>query len=871
MASMEICRGNGVRAASTSGDDVMDVASAGLHPDEAVGDSFGREVAGGCGQHKPHLQELLRAIGLDVCYHRARGDHLHYLDGLGREVEVLDLVGGFGTLLFGHNHPDLTQAAIEFLSSASCNHVQGSISRLAANLASELSRRAGGDYCVTFGNSGSEAVEAAMKHAMLETGGQTFLALDGAFHGKTLGALQLTSNRTFRKSFAGRGMRVVRVARNDIEQLERVFADIRRPAGFFFEPIQGEGGVRPVRREFLKRAASLCAERGIPLIADECQTGLGRTGAFLASQELGVRPDYIILAKALGGGLAKISALLVERRRYCAEFDLLHSSTFANDGLSCAIGLKVLSMLDQRLLDGCREKGKWLKSRLRALKAKYPTVIADVRGAGMMLGVEFRKASARQSFLLRFLAANDLLGLLAAANLLHVHQIRVAPTLSDPWTLRVQPSALIQYEELERFVDALDDICSQLQCEDVASLTKFLGEGRAAPGRFPSIWPSRSKCLAFRRPVRRAAAQGRSTRRVAWLFHLTDADDLPYLEPGLQELASEERQAFLNRVAPFVRPVVMDPVEIHSASGECADLCPLLLPVTSRWLKFHFERRRFRELRALVQLGVDVASGLGCEIVSLGQFTSIVTRHGRSVSPRGMNVTSGNAFSAALAVNAVRHAQAQVGMATADCTLAIVGATGDIGRVCAEILAPEFRRALVVGSGRRGSESRLKQIAQQVGAEWSCDLTAVRAANVVVCATNSVDLPLGVEHLARGTIVCDVSMPSTVDASSVCQRPDLVFIRGGVVRLPFGERLGIPGLPLPTGCAHGCLAEGVLLAYEGTPEMSYVGRASVPRVKRMEVIARRHGFMPAEYETLPPVIPMTSSSDHVPNYHRRFA
>ncbi len=199
---------------------------------------------------------------------------------------------------------------------------------------------------MTFGNSGSEAVEIAMKHALLETGGQTFLTLDGAFHGKTLGALQLTSNKALRRPFALRGFRVRRVRPNDMQHLEATFTSVRRPAGFFFEPIQGEGGVRPVGREFLGRIAELCAEHRIPLIADEYQTGLGRTGSFLASHAFGVRPDYIILSKALGGGIAKISAVLIDRRRYRAEFDLLHSSTFASDGFSCGVGLKFLEMLE---------------------------------------------------------------------------------------------------------------------------------------------------------------------------------------------------------------------------------------------------------------------------------------------------------------------------------------------------------------------------------------------------------------------------------------------------------------------------------------------------------------------------------------------
>jgi acetylornithine/succinyldiaminopimelate/putrescine aminotransferase/predicted amino acid dehydrogenase len=866
---MDICREDERRTLLSSYDDTIGAGpSRSIFYDDAT---TKRDDQTRGAHHKPNLLELLRTIGLDNDYHRAQGDRIYYFDELGREIEVLDLVSGYGTLLFGHNHPDLTNEAIRFLASASCNHAQGSASSLADSLAAELSRRAEGDFCVTFGNSGAEAVEAAMKHALLETGGQTFMTLDGAFHGKTLGALQLTSSPIFRQPFGVRGVQVERVSVNNVRNLEAAFAHVHRPAGFFFEPIQGEGGIRQVRREFLRRIAELCAEHRIPLIADECQTGLGRTGTYLASHALGVRPDYIIVSKALGGGIAKISAVLIDRLRYRAEFDVLHSSTFANDGFSCAIGLKTLKMLDDETLESCREKGAWLKRRLQALKKKYPAAITNVRGMGLMLGVELRKSALPDSFVLRFLAARDLLGLFVAGYLLNVHQIRVAPTLSDSTTLRIQPSVLIQYESMHRIVAALEDLCVRLQRRDIVGLTAFLLQGDARPGRGAPIWPSRKRTVTFRPSRQPTAAAAFSLRRVAWLFHLNDADDLPSLEPSLQDLDQANRKRFLDSIAPFAMPVAMDRVEIRSGTGDRVQLQPLLLPVTSRWLKFHFERRRFRKLRTLVQQGIDVAFGLGCEFVSLGQFTSIVTRHGRNVSPQGMSITSGNSFSAALAVNAVQSVLAGHGLVSTDCTLAIVGATGDIGRVCAEILAPEFRKLILIGSGRQNSARRLKHIARRIGADWSCDLMAVRAANIVICATNAVDLPLTEVHLANAAIVCDVSMPATLDRSTIRQRSDLSVLRGSVVRLPFNEELGIPGLPLPPGYAYGCLAEGILLALEGFPDMSFVGRSSVCKVNRMESIARRHGFLPADRTTPLPVVRMMQDCNHVSSDLRRFA
>ena len=243
----------------------------------------------GRGRHlKPRLQELLGVLRMDVSYERGAGNHLYYRDKEGREVAVLDMLGGYGSLLLGHGHPELVAEAGRLLATGRPAHAQASRREMAMQLARELSERAGGDYCVVFGNSGAESVEAAMKHAMLETGGRTFIALEGAFHGKTLGALQLTSSEVYRGPFELTGFRVLRVAVDDREGLERAFGEAGDLAGFVFEPVLGEGGIRPVSGWFAGLAAERCAERGVPLIADESQSGMGRTGKFLAIEWLGV-------------------------------------------------------------------------------------------------------------------------------------------------------------------------------------------------------------------------------------------------------------------------------------------------------------------------------------------------------------------------------------------------------------------------------------------------------------------------------------------------------------------------------------------------------------------------------------------------------
>ena len=388
-----------------------------------------------------------------------------------KKSAVLDLVGGYGSLLFGHHHPVLVAEAQRLLADGRPIHSQGSRHELAGRLARELARRAGGDYRVVFTNSGAEAVEAAMKHAILETGSRTFIALEKGFHGKTLGAVQLTANQDYREPFLIDGLTVHRVRVNDIAHLEQTFSRTGSIAGMIFEPIQGEGGVREITPEFAQRAAALCSARGAPLMADEIQTGMGRTGTFLACEALGVTPDYVMLSKALGGGLAKISATLIRRERHIDKFDVLHTSTYAEDDYSSGVSLKALELLDDAALAACRAKGDRLLNGLRSLMAAYPDVIVDVRGRGLMVGVEFRRFLDDPSFLIRLLSNQDDLVFVLVGYLFNVHRIRVAPTLSDPQTLRLEPSFLISEQDIDRCLAALGDVCAKLRAHDAVGLT----------------------------------------------------------------------------------------------------------------------------------------------------------------------------------------------------------------------------------------------------------------------------------------------------------------------------------------------------------------------------------------------------------------
>ena len=795
---------------------------------------------------RPGLFALLRAFRLDVAYERGDGCHLYYRDDRDRTVEVLDLVGGYGSLLVGHSHPELVAEARRLLAAQVPMHAQGSVSEAGQRLADELARRARGDFSLVLANSGAEAVEAALKHAMLETGGRTVVALEGAFHGKTLGAVQLTANPTFREPFRLDGLVVRRVRPNDIDHLRAGVTDARDLMGCIFEPVQGEGGVRPLDAAFVRQMAALCRERGVPLIADECQTGVGRTGTFLASEWLGVEPDYVILSKGLGGGLAKIAAVLIRRSRYREAFDLLHTSTYAADEVSTSLALRALDLVDDALMEQCRDAGELLQGGLRALAHQYPDVIADVRGRGLLIGVEFRPLPQSASVFLRCLSAQSTLLFVLAGYLLHRHRIRVAPTLSDPFTLRLEPSALIGHDTVDVILDALENVCRRLRHADSPALIECLVDHQ------PALRAARMPLLFDGAPVAYDSArfrlrQGRvPDARVAWLFHLVTAEDIVAIDPAFARVAPDEREVYLDALADQAAPVVMSAVDIRSRTGEAVRVYPILLPVTSCWMKHAIDRRAFRRPRSLIARGLDTARRLGCAVVSLGQYTSIVTRSGAALRARGAPVTTGNSYAVALTAEALERARGDAG-ADPGRVLAVVGALGNVGSGVARLLGPGYRRTILLGSDRPGTRARLEGMARRIGnGEVATDPAALRDADTVVSAVSATTPVLGPEHFAPGAVVCDVSVPASVRPGTGRARADLRLLRGGIARLPNGEDLEIAGFHLAPGQVYACLAEGMLLGLDGARDATLTGPITAERVHRMAALAHRHGFQLAE-------------------------
>jgi len=305
------------------------------------------------------------------------GDGVHVVDADGRRY--LDFTAGIAVVALGHRHPAPLAAAHAQLDRLW--HVSNLYwTRPMAELAERLSSRFGGSRAF-FCNSGAEANEAALKYARKATGRTRVVALESSFHGRTFGALSATGQPAKREPFAPLVPGVSFARANDVASLREACAG-EPPACILLEPVQGEGGVRPLTEEFARAAAALSRETGALLVLDEVQTGVGRTGTFFAFEQLGIRPDAVTLAKALANGLP-IGCLLVADGAPEGFAPGDHASTFGGNPVVCAAACAVVDAIDPTLLVNVRERGRRLADRLGSL----PGVI-EVRGRGLLVGVE---------------------------------------------------------------------------------------------------------------------------------------------------------------------------------------------------------------------------------------------------------------------------------------------------------------------------------------------------------------------------------------------------------------------------------------------------------------------------------------------------
>ena len=426
--------------------------------------------------HSRHLNEqmvrVLKAIGYDIGFCRGNGQYLYDRKG----TRYLDLLSGFGVFAIGRNHPALREALRSVLDAELPNLVQMDVSTLAGILAERLLAHVPYLDKAFFMNSGSETVEAAIKFARAATGRPGIVYCEHAFHGLSYGALSLNGDDIFRDGFDPLLPGCVRIPFNDLVALEKALHS-RTVAAFVVEPIQGKGVNMPADG-FLKSAAELCRRHGTLFVADEVQTGLGRTGRFLAVEHWNVEPDMVLLAKTLSGGHVPVGAILARKQIFNKVFDRMeravaHGSTFGGNDLAMAAGIATLDVLvSERLIENAALTGQQLLHGLAAMIPRFE-FLRDVRGKGLMVGVEFgppRSLKLKASWHTLETTRPGLFSQLITIPLFKDHQILSQVASHAGHTIKLLPSLVI----------------SDADCDDVLeAFAAVLAESERVPG---AVW-----------------------------------------------------------------------------------------------------------------------------------------------------------------------------------------------------------------------------------------------------------------------------------------------------------------------------------------------------------------------------------------------
>jgi ornithine--oxo-acid transaminase len=430
----------------------------------------------------PQWARLLGLLQMNADYVECRGEKLHTSDGR----TILDFLSGYCVHNLGHNHPHVIAELHAELDRHGPAMLQSHVAATAGELAEKLCTRAGGRLAkVYFDNSGSEGVETAIKFARAATGRNGLLAARGAFHGLTCGALALMDHGFWSDGFGPMIPGVEFVDFGDIAALEKHLVT-RKFAALIIEPIQGEAGIVLPPENYLQRAQELCKKYGTLFVLDEVQTGLGRTGRFLAAHHFGLDPDMIVLAKALSGGLVPVGAVLMSDSIYDSVYHslgraIVHTSTYSENGLAMRAGLAALDVLDsESLAEHALIQGHDFRVRLTKALAPYE-MFSEVRGIGHFSGIVFRPPKSlrlRLSYEAFHRIHPAMFGQIIVMRLYRDHGILTQICGNNFMVLKAAPPLNVSDRSLEAFTHALTDVL-----EAVHSSKRFWQDALELAGR----------------------------------------------------------------------------------------------------------------------------------------------------------------------------------------------------------------------------------------------------------------------------------------------------------------------------------------------------------------------------------------------------
>ncbi|WP_406222953.1 aminotransferase class III-fold pyridoxal phosphate-dependent enzyme [Streptomyces canus] len=834
----------------------------------------------------PYIARMLDGLGLDVHYVRGEGTRLY--DPAGKEY--LDFAGAYGALPFGHNPPEMWKAISAVQDSGEPSITLPSVLGASALLAERLATIAPGHLDQVWQcSSGAEAVEAALKLARAATGRRLVVSTRNSFHGKTLGALSATGRPRYQTPFGAPSAGFHHIPFGDPEALEQFFDEHHEDiAAFIVEPVQGEGGIVPAPRGYLATARELCTRYGAKLIVDEVQTGLGRTGRMFACEHHGVVPDIMPLAKALGGGMVPIGAVVFGQDSLSEDFGLRHTSTFGGNAFCSRVGVGAVDLLtadDQALVRQVAQRGDHLLAGLREVASRHPKLVADVRGQGLLLGVQLSDDPDlhAQQGLFRSLADQEGLAGFLCGYLLRNEGIRLAPAYFANSVLRVEPPLNVSEADCDTLLGALDRGLDVIERGDSA---RFFAHLLSASER-PTAGTSREEdgqVPGGSRPERLRPRDGEP--RWAFIAHPTDLASYESYDSRLG-LPGEQVRVLFDRMnqcrnVDTAAAMLVGRCRVETDTGESSYGEIFALPYGAQRLLDMPSAKS----AAMVQEAVDDAVSRGAQLVGLGAYTSVITANATALRDVPVPVTTGNAYTVAAAVDGLEQAAQQQGIELGDACCVVLGGAGAIGLASSLLLSERVGRLVLVGNpaNRARSERRLAAAlesvvghlmqadeVEQAGAlaqavrtrassgvdaraitaelvgqgllTASVDAEAVLpAGDLVLAATSTPDQLIQPELVRRGAAVCDVSQPPNVGPQLKAARPDLRVVAGGLVEMPGGRDLGVD-FGVPSGVTYACTAETMILAHRlHDPVVSHGDKLSVDLVRMLRDEARKLGY-----------------------------
>ncbi len=436
-------------------DDLYNIDQALSISREEVGENYKKHI-------NPSMVKMLSLLNFDKNFVKA--DNVEVYDAEGKKY--LDFLGGYGSLNLGHNRKEIIEAVNKV--SDKPNLLQASLGSIYSAAAHNLAQIAPGNLEMSFfGNSGTEAVEGAIKLARIATEKEKIIYCKDSFHGKSYGSLSITGREKYQKYFNPLLPATEQVPFADSTALKEKLESSDNIAAVILEPIQGEGGIIVPPKGYLKEVRELCDKHGVLMILDEIQTGLGRTGKLFAADLEGVVPDIMCLAKSLGGGIEPVGAYITkpdiwDKAYGTMEKALLHTSTFGgNARASAAVIASINYILANDLSEQAAEKGEYFLDKLKKFEKQYD-LVKEVRGKGLMIGIEFNQPDPglldRISGGLVSKFSAEYMGAMVAGSLNNDYQIITAYTLNNPNVIRLEPPLTVSFDQIDYVVDSLQDI-----------------------------------------------------------------------------------------------------------------------------------------------------------------------------------------------------------------------------------------------------------------------------------------------------------------------------------------------------------------------------------------------------------------------------